>query len=246
MASTYHLPTFNGKERCEKANIQAVLRPMIFSEKIQNGGAPSSEVYQYKKERALDKKEKQERRALNGGRTKRLIRKILFRNKDGNYSPVSSERYLASTGSSYPSPITRQQGSMIPADHNHLSRRRSRRRSHHSEVAHVSHVAHRRTSVRSNPYGNRRSQMVEYSDHTDRPRRHQSFRNGQHCQSGGFQNLQHDLMQTPLVQARSSIGGRDSEVLADYLSRPTLPTRPGASYRDGIDQWRQNVPVEVR
>jgi len=233
---------FQRKRKVRKGEYPGKWRPMIYSEKIQNGGASSSDVLVFKKERALEKREKQKRKVVQGGRTRRLLRRVFHRSKPEIYSPLSSEKYYTSTSNSPLSTINRQ-SSGFASDNRRISRRTSQRYSRYSDAGEVLQVPHRHTSIRSNPHRNRRSQVVEYVEQP-RPMRQQSVRN--QYQNGGTAVQQNNLTRAPSAQIRAPTMGRNGEAFADYVSRPTLPSRPGTSYRDDIDRWRQRVPVEVR
>jgi len=235
---------FQRKRKVRKGQYPGNWRPMIFSEKIQNGGAPSSDVREYKKEKALKTARKQESKLRKDTYTKRLLGKV-FRKNNATYSSVPHEESYASTVSSHPSSSRRPRNSFISTDAYRISRQKSHRHSHKSEAGQVSQVPRKRTSVRSNPHGNRRSQVVEYLGHTNSPKRYHSNRSNRRHANSGLDIRNSHSCRVPSTDPRSSISGQSSEVMADYLSRPTLPSRPGTSYRDDINRWRQSIPLEA-
>src|ERR1700753_3514301 len=65
---------FSRKNEIRKGQYPGKWRPMIYSDKVQNGGATSSEVRQFKRERDIKKYEKAARRK-RGGRVRGFVRR---------------------------------------------------------------------------------------------------------------------------------------------------------------------------
>jgi len=239
---------FNRKRKIRKGQYPGGRRPMIYSDKVQNGGATSKEVRQFKRERVMEKKEKELKKKQEGGRVRRLFRKIAHREDDqsvGSYSYDDGEiGYIEPITPSYESSTIQRQTSRRGADPARLSRHSTRSHSQTVSIETNQIPRHRESAKRSHPpRAILQSSLLKRTgtNHTSRSRRNSYSEDTERSQ-------QPPLPRRPSMGARSNSRRSvrsDGESLSDYVARPSLPQRPGTSYRDDIDRWRQSVPVEA-
>jgi uncharacterized membrane protein YqaE (UPF0057 family) len=241
---------FNRKRKIRKGQYPGGLRPMIYSDKVQNGGASSKEIRQLKKGRDIEKKEKLVKKHEDG-RARRLFRKIIHRKgpetNDG-YSYDTEKGYSESNTISYEPSTIQRITSRRQSEPLMVSRPSSRRNSNTAPVA-VNNPPRRRESAHRShpPRAILQSPLLQRSGSN----RIHHFRSSSMHEDDGFNN--HHI---PSMSRRNSIGSRinsqgrsvssNGEALTDYVARPALPQRPGSSYRDDIDRWRRSVPVDVQ
>jgi len=232
---------FNRKRKIRKGEYPGGWRPMIYSSKVQNGGASSKEIRQFKKDRDMEKREKALKKKQGGGRIRRLFRRIIHRKdpqQDEGYSYDNEIGYTEPITPSYESstihrPISRRQSDQV-----RVSRHSSRRNSYASPEVNDTPRA-REPGRRSHPP--RAILQSALLKRTATNNTSHSRRNSTHSEGSIHNNF------APLSRRNSS--GRplsnNDEALADYVARPALPQRPGTSYRDDIDNWRRSVTGEV-
>jgi uncharacterized membrane protein YqaE (UPF0057 family) len=254
ISSTY----FNRKRKVRKGQYPGPWRPMIYSEKVQNGGATASEVRQFKRERDIEKYEKAAKKR-RGGRVRGFFHRFTGRNKFEDIgSPVSSEEYPDAVGEVEKPEISRRHSSRIGAETPRLVQRSTRRHtsSYEPEIVNESQMVQRQATVRSQGASRNRQSQIEYEQQPILPTRHTSARTSRVMEDTRRQSQNHDdggVVRRP-SRRHATHGGlstnrgssrKESETLSDFVSRPGLPPRPGTSYRDDVDRWMQNVPVEA-
>jgi uncharacterized membrane protein YqaE (UPF0057 family) len=232
---------FSRKRKVRKGRYPGNLRPMIYSEKIQNGGASSSEIRRFKKERDRQRIEKAAKKQ-QGGRVRRLARRILHRRQPDNGVVVQDEIYGQSP---------RRQWSQIRSPRPGLSRHSTQRRrnSYVPDAGQYSQLPDRRSSIRNDaPIAHRRSQFTSPNERADTMRRHDSIQSSYEPIEAAqvddeFGNQPLSRRHTTRSSSHRRSVTRNSENLSEFVARPMLPPRPGMSYRDDINRWVQNVPI---
>jgi uncharacterized membrane protein YqaE (UPF0057 family) len=239
---------FNRKRKVRKGRYPGNIRPMIYCEKVQNGGASPSELRRFKNERDRQRREK-EAKKQEGGRLRRLARRMMHRHQpdtgaelQGDYYDQTPQRQMSQMQNS-------RIGDEMPGPSRHSTRRR--RSSHVPDAGEYSQLPDRRTSVRNEVATyHRRSQITSPTEGADFLRRHDSIHSSyepieaaQINDSPGNQRL--SRRQTTRSASNGRSVRRDSETLSEFAARPMLPPRPGMSYRDDINRWVQNMPIEA-
>lgn len=243
---------FNRKRKIRKGQYPGPRRPMIYSEKVQNGGATASDVRQFKKGREIEKYEKAPQKK-SSGRVRRFVRRITGRNTLEEQEPLrlSGEYYAGVEELERPN-LSRRQSSRVRSDMPRLSRQNTRKRtsSYGPEIVDEPQMIQRHASYRSQGASRNRHSQIEYEQNSSLPRRQTSTRNSQALVDTRGQYRNDDDGE---IARHSTYGGigtnggsirRNRETFTDYVSRPSLPHRPGKSYRDDVNQWLQAVPDE--
>jgi len=235
---------FNRKRKIRKGEYPGRWRPMIFSSKIQNGGASSKEVRQFKKDREREKSEKLQLKEQEGGRVRRLLRRLVHRKSARSYD--IDEGYIEPITPSNQSSTVQRRISQQQNEPLMVSRNTSRRNSYTSPTEVIDAPRRHESSRRSHPpRAILQSSLLKRSG-TDQ--RVHSRRNSIHGEAFDHSNRLSLKRGNTLESRRNSVGrstSSDASALADYVARPALPVRPGSSYRDDIEQWRRSVPVDV-
>jgi uncharacterized membrane protein YqaE (UPF0057 family) len=219
---------FSRKRKVRKGRYPGNIRPMIYCEKVQNGGASPSELHRFKKERDRQRREKDAKKQ-EGGRLRRLARRMLHRRQPDNGAALQDYYY--------DQPPQRQMSQL--------------RSSTIPDAGEYSQLPDRRSSVRNDaPTYHRRSQITSPIERADFLRRHESIHSSyepieaaQINDSPGNQRL--SRRQTTRSASNRRSVRRNSETLSEFAARPMLPPRPGTTYRDDISRWVQNVPIEA-
>lgn len=240
---------FNRKRKIRRGEYPGGRRPMIYSSKVQNGGASPKEIRQFKKERDVEKKEKSLKKKQEGGRVRRLFRRILHRkgaqSEEDSYPYDTKKGYAEPNTPSYESSTIQRRTSRQPSEPLGVSRHSSRRNSYVAPIE-VNDPRRRESTPRSHPpRAILQSPLVQRAGTNSKDRSH---RNSMNADEPVYINVSSIPTRNPLGSRRNSVArsaSSNGEALADYVARPALPQRPGSSYRDDIDKWRRSVPVEV-
>jgi uncharacterized membrane protein YqaE (UPF0057 family) len=236
---------FSRKRRIRKGAYPGKRRPMIYSEKVQNGGASSSEVRSLKQDR-LEERRQKEMKKREGGRIRRLLRRVVHREPGPDMITSPKEEYYDEWEQDIPTQLSRRESSRVITTAPVISRPSTRRRtaSYDLDPERGALTLQRQTSLRGNNRGSWRNSTA-YANEQALVRRQTSVRSPQmRIESVEYRP---DLTRRHTMQGRASsnrrLSRRNSNDFADYVNRPALPSRPGTSWRDDINQWRETVPV---